>query len=92
MSFRRPWLFAVIDLPVTPEQRSSPWSYRTRQERRQQARSLLRDKLTRLEAGDQSGIDGQDQGMAMTADDPTERFVAFGQELLIITHNLGQKC
>jgi hypothetical protein len=84
-------VLALVDLPVTPDQRASPWSYRTRHELRRQARSLLRDKLTRLGADDGSSVDGQDRGMAMTAGDSMGRSVASERELVIDTHSLGGK-
>jgi len=90
VSFKRPWTLALIGLPLTPGQRSSPWSRRTRQELRQQARTLLREKLTRLRESDESSIDGQDRGTAMTTDDSTCRILTFGRGLVVVIDTFDQ--
>jgi hypothetical protein len=62
-------VLALLNLPVTAGQRSSPWSPRTRRELRQHARSIIRDDLTRLGEDAGPSTDGQDRGMTMTAKD-----------------------
>jgi hypothetical protein len=47
VSLHKPMALAFIDLPVTGDQRSSPWSRRTRRELRDQAHLVLYDKLAR---------------------------------------------
>ena len=69
-------MLALIDLPLTTDQRSSPWSNRTRRELRQLARSLISDQLTRPGEDAESSIDGEDRGMTATVNISINRLVA----------------
>jgi hypothetical protein len=52
VSLHKPMTLAFIDLPVTGDQRSSPWSRRTRRELRDQAHLIMYDKLTQPAKGE----------------------------------------
>lgn len=63
VSLRRPWMIALVDLPITTSQRSSLWSRRTRRELRDLARSHVVDSLRE---GQCVGSDRNDDSLVAT--------------------------
>jgi hypothetical protein len=57
VSLHKPMTLAFIDLPVTGDQRSSPWSRRTRRELRDQAHLIMYDKLTQPAKSEAQGTE-----------------------------------
>jgi hypothetical protein len=67
ISLHKPMTLAFIDLPVTGDHRSSPWSRRTRRELRDQAHLVLYDKLARPAKSASHGAESGDLGRSDAA-------------------------
>lgn len=77
VSSRRPFMLAFLDLPVSCDQRCSPWNRRTRRELRDLAHRILTNKFT--EKSDDTGDAGQvtrDHGCKDTTPSPLEGVIA----------------
>lgn len=77
LSLRRPFMLAFLDLPVSCDQRCSPWNRRTRRELRDLAHRILTNKFA--QQSDDAGDAGQvtrDHGCESTAPSSLEDVIA----------------
>lgn len=74
LSLHKPVMIACLDLPVSVNQRSSPWSRHTRRELRRLARSLIASEFRRKGDG-HSSVNDHDPIVAVGYEDLERRLI-----------------